>query len=210
MTQLISKLNDIGQDYIDQSFRLINKQAFMWIISGNNLSDAINNRKNERQPIKVLQWMDNLWIYIEINCIPIKTKKKTYIPNIFFSLSIFQGAYEDKVKTQLFRAEWDNYNELSDHHPQPHWHFHSYKHPTKIPENFKELIDVTKKGDSFKEFITRSAEILDIKKFHFAMNGQWSENKPDVHNIQTYNQLINWFSGILNHIRKELLNIIEK
>ena len=107
----------------------------------------------------------------------------------------------------MFRADWDNYDELSDHHPQPHWHFHSYKYPTEIPENFKELIEVKKSGDSFKNFLTQNADIIDIKKFHFAMNGQWSANKPDVHKIQTYNQLTNWFSGILNHIRKELLNI---
>lgn len=201
MTGLISKLNRVGQDYIDQSFRLIRKNPFLWIINGNNISDAINNKKNERQPIKVLKWMDNIWIYIEINFIPKKAKKKTKsekktdIPNIFFSLSVFHCAHEDEVKTQLFRAEWDNYDELSDHHPQPHWHFHSYKYPTEIPENFK-------------IFLTQNADIIDIKKFHFAMNGQWNENKSDVHQIKLEEDLINWFSGILNHIRKELLDII--
>ena len=131
MTALIEQLNIVGQDYIDQSFRLNQKEPLLWTISGENLSVAINNRKNIGQEIKVLKWIDNIWIYIEISFIintqkrKTRSKSKIVIPNIFLSLSIFQGTHEDKVKTQLFRAEWDNYDELSDHHPQPHWHIYS-------------------------------------------------------------------------------------
>ena len=48
-------------------------------------------------------------------------------------------------------------------------------------------------------------KIVNTDRFHFAMNGQWSENKSDIHSISTESDLINWFRGLLNHLKKERL-----
>ncbi|MDL1971475.1 MAG: hypothetical protein LWW94_11050 [Candidatus Desulfofervidaceae bacterium] len=214
MNNLIEKLNKIGQDYFFESeFRLIQKSSISFVINGNYISTAVNNYNNESHKVNVLKWFDDFWIYIEIKFIPKPhAKRKKQLPNIFFTLSVFQGSESDDVKTQLFRAEWDNYEDLSDIHPQPHWHIFPYKYSHQIHNDFEEFISLTKEDNDFNSLLNnkRVYEIIDLKKFHFAMNGQWSENKTDVHKIQIEENLLNWFNGVLNHIKKELEYVNEK
>lgn len=120
MEKIISTLNKIGKDYIDDDFVFHKKESFLFVSSGGNISSAINIRKNNSQQVKVANWFDDFWLYIEIRFVPKSTKRKVSIPNIFFSLSVFQGMTSDNEKTQLFRAEWDNYETPSNNHPQPH------------------------------------------------------------------------------------------
>ncbi len=211
MNNIISKLNEIGRDSIDQSFSLIPKSQTLCIISGANLSLAINNRKNEDQQIKVLNLRDDFWVYIGIEFIYKKKKKKEF-PNIFFSLSVFQGDFKDNYKTQLFRAEWDNFENFPENHAQPHWHIYPHKYTKKTHDDFEDFIELQETDKDFNTFVNNDTtkKIVDLKKFHFAMNGQWSEKKTDVHKISEENELIDWFSGILSHIKKELKYITAK
>ena len=209
MDKIIQKLDKIGQTFIDESFHFERKKSLVYRVNGGNLSSAFDNKK---QPINVIKWIDDFWVFIEINFIlknnlrKVKSKNKTVFPSIFFSLSIFQGPQENKNKNQLFRAEWNNHDDFTQDHPQPHWHFHFYPYTEIEIENFKEFLNAKKSEDSF----IQESYLLDIKKFHkfhFAMNGQWNENPSDVHKIIDESNLVKWFSGLLNHIRKELIYI---
>ena len=202
MENIIPTLNRISKDYISSDFIFHKKESFLYVNSGTNLSTAINIRKNERQQVNVSKWFEDFWLYIELRYVPKTSKSKKTIPNMFFSLSLFQGESESVDKMQLFRAEWDNYEIPSNNHPQPHWHFYTRKDIEDLKKTFTELVDSEEGG--FEDFIKSDKEFVDIEKFHFAMNGQWSINKSDVHKVSSENDLTNWFAGILNHIKKEL------
>lgn len=233
MKDIINTITEIGQCYFHESkFNLKQINFTTWIIEGN--SSAFNYHKTDVHKVKVLNWFNDFWLFFGIRFIKVnneykswgKDKRDEFINLLnnqflkfeedffqtFITLSVFQGNTQDDAKTQLFRAEWDNYENLSENHPQPHWHIYPHKYTKKLHDDFEDFIELTKTYDDFKEYTTnkRDANIIDLKKLHFAMNGQWSENKNDVHKIENENDLKNWFSGILNHIRKELLNIIEK
>lgn len=202
METVISKLNKISKDYISSDFFFQRKDHQLFVNSGRNISTAVNIRKNNNQQISVSNWFDDFWLYIELRH-TLKSKKPVKsMPNIFFSLSVFQGEADDFEKTQLFRAEWDNYETVSDKHPQPHWHFYTRGDIEDFKKTFPEFIIPEEKD--FEDFIKSDKAIVDIKKFHFTMNGQWSMNKSDFHKISNESELTNWFAGLLNHIKKEL------
>lgn len=207
MNKIILKLNRIGQEYFHEStFTFRHKMLYTWIIQGN--SNAVNYYKSGAREVKILKWFDDFWIYIEISFIPKQgTRRKQQLPNIFFTLSVFQGKDYDNIKIQLFRADWDNYEELSYKHPQPHWHIYTFR---KYVEDFIELIKEDE--EDFNSFLQNKKfpEIINLKRIHFAMNGQWSEKKLDVHKISVENDLLHWFSGVLNHIKKQLEYVNEK
>lgn len=180
----------------------------MFYCSNNNKSDAINIRKNDRTPIKVINWFDDIWVFIEIKFIP--SPKKNAFPNTIFSLSVFQGTVEDIEKTQLFRAEWDNYPEKNNSHPQPHWHIFPHKYKMKVYQDFEDYLELSEKDDDFISFKKNEKDLVEINKFHFAMNGEWSQNKSDIHTITEMNDLTSWFNGLLNHLKLELEYIKEQ
>lgn len=205
MNTIIQELTKIGQNHIANGFALqrignsftISEDKFRF-----KLSTAINIKKNNRNEVKVLNWFEDFWLYVKISYIPVPKprKRKPVVPQIFFTLSIFQGNNEDNHKTQLFRAEWDNYEDTLKHHPQPHWHI--YTNLKDVPENFNDYLSSS--SDSFEKYIDSDNKIMRLDKFHFAMNAQWSKNKSDVHRISNCSDLANWFDGLLGHMRKEL------
>ncbi len=207
MDKTISSLIKIGKNYFGESFSLIPKNN-VFLSSNDNPSAAINVRKNTKLPIKVINWFDDIWIYIEIKFIP--NPQNRLFPNTFFSLSVFQGTVDDNEKTQLFRAEWDNYPKKDNTHSQPHWHIYPHKYKTKTHQDFEDFIEFTEKDDDFLSFKNNDKDLVEINKFHFAMNGQWSQNMSDIHSITEMNDLTNWFSGLLNHIKRELEYVKEK
>ena len=208
MESIISKLNIISRDYINSDFSFHRKRPFLYVNSGTNISSAINLRKNDSQLVNVSQWFDDFWLYIELKFIPKTVPAKKIVPNIFSSLSVFQGKADDTNKVQLFRADWDNYEIPSNKHPQPHWHFYTRKDIEDFKKTFIELIDST--DDNFEDYIKNNKELIDIERFHFAMNGQWSQNNSDVHGIKSENELTNWYAGILNHLKKEIEYLVLK
>ncbi len=206
MDGIITELIKVGKDYFGESFSF-HQSKNLFIATSNYISYAINNRKNDAQKVSVIKWFDDLWLSIEVKFIP-KVSKKRIIPNIFFSLSVFQGEISDEKKLQLFRAEWDNYDEQSDKHPQPHWHIFTQREEF-ISEDFNEEIE--RETNLFNEFLESDRnKRINTDRFHFAMNGQWSDNKTDVHSILVESDLANWFRGLLNHLKKELEYVKEK
>jgi len=202
MDKIIAKLNRIGKDYIDDTFSLHRRDPYTFIINGNTISPAINQKKNENKVVNVVNWFDDFWLYVEIRFVLNGRKKRQSIPNIFFTLSAFQGNTSVESKVQLFRAEWDNYEDLSDKHPQPHWHIYTQREIVETPKSFAEIIDAA--DENFEDYIEKDNQIVNIDKFHFAMNGQWSNKNSDVHKIETGTDLTNWFEGVLNHMKMEL------
>lgn len=226
MNDLVNKIiNEFSYHFENSTFRLHESYYNNFIVSGNNLSEAVNIHKNQKVIVKVLNWFDDFWIYFEIILSKIELeglskkdresreleleKSNLKIENDYYNvnvtLSVFQGDAKDKVKTQLFRAEWDNYDD-NVYHPQPHWQINPFKYNLQTYETFEEWIGI-KEDESFESSLsteTKSEELIKINKFHFAMSGQWAENRSHIHKINSEPILLNWLNGMLGHIKEQL------
>ena len=173
-----------------------------YVIAGSDMTLALDNYRSNKREVRVLRWFDDFWYYMEVNIVPTKT-----YPAIFVTISIFQGASDDDAKTQLFRAEWDNYNNNTVH-PQPHWHIYPFKYDSKTYDDFEVYNDMKSEEEAASGFeaqvLQKKNKIIDIRNIHFAMNGQWSEKKGCIHSITDDNTIINWITGILGHIKEQL------
>lgn len=193
--QLINLINRDCRSYFPNSyFKLYlfsrSFSSFFYRLEGT--SYALNRYENNHEKIKVLHWFEDFWLFIELKFIE---------KNTFISLSIFQGNDQDEIKYQLFRAEWDDHNNLEEKHPQPHWHITSYY---AMEESFKDFSDSFDEGNSFLTFEVVKSEIVDIKRMHFAMNGNWQNNDNHTHKIDDNIKIVRWFQGVLNHLKIEL------
>ncbi len=206
MEKIIAQLNKVGKLYISDSFSLYQKKSLLYTISGNHISSALNIKKNDPELVNVLYWFNDFWLYIEIRFVLKRTKRE--LPNIFFSLSVFHGLSEDENKKQLFRAEWDNYED-SQTHAQPHWHIYTEYGRENFIKSFEDEINQEKEA-SFIDFVEGKSEKVAINRFHFAMNGQWAELNGEKHKLNDNNNLVNWFSGLILHIKDELEYLIDK
>ena len=116
---VISAINKATQPFIldgGTSFSLARqKNRSFRLQMSDNTSTAYNSYGNEGENVNVIKWFANFWLFVEINFLNPK--------GIIISLSVFEGEEIDKFKTQLFRAEWDDYEDGNNSHPQPHWHF---------------------------------------------------------------------------------------
>ena len=192
--QLIKDINKKCKIFFNEStFFLDPSSANKFESKGTYHSKAINFYKNEGAEITVIKWFSNFWVYLAI---------KFENNNTFISLSLFQGEEEDPSKNQLFRAEWDDYNNPEEKHPQPHWHITSNR---AIENTFIELIE----GDAEEGFAAQilneeKAKIVDINKMHFAMNGNWKNNDLDVHPINNNEAIVNWFQGLFSNLKEQL------
>lgn len=207
MDKTIERLTKIGKDYFGKSFSFKSKYNVFYS-SSDNQSKALNIRKKEKIQVNVIHWFDDIWVYIEIKFV--HNLKKRSFPHTFFSLSVFQGNADDNEKTQLFRAEWDNYTENNNFHSQPHWHIYPHKYKMKVHQDFENFLELSDKDDDFLAFKKGDKDLIEINKFHFAMNGQWSQNKSSIHTIEEMNDLTNWFNGLLNHLKIELKYLKEE
>ncbi len=193
----------------------------VFVISGDDLSPALNNHNGEFEPINTLKWFNNFWIYIEIEFKPIAIEskfqkgfdKKEYFKqlgdmffrinneyfNIIISISIFQGGYQENEKKQLFRAEWDNFDD-NKIHPQPHWHVYPEENLKSGKDDISDF-DIDDKDDFLED---ASLQKIDLKRIHFAMNGEWAQNGIQIHKINNPKILVNWLAGVLYHIKGQL------
>ncbi|CAN5452322.1 hypothetical protein BH10ACI1_BH10ACI1_09810 [soil metagenome] len=227
MNDLVKKIIEIIAYHFENSKFQLHKNSYNdnYTVSGDYLSKAINIHKNQKIIVNVLNWFDDFWIYFEINFSKIlleplskkdresreielqksNVKIKGDYYNVNVTLSVFQGDENDDNKTQLFRAEWDNYdNNL--YHPQPHWQINPFKYNLQTYKNFEEWIGI-KEEESFESSLsaeTKNNELIRINKFHFAMSGQWAENKTHIHKINSESILLNWLNGMLGHIKEQL------
>jgi hypothetical protein len=192
---LIRSINKNCKSHFQNSFfNLVltssNHNSFSYRSEGTSF--AINRHNNNSEQIKVLHWFNNFWLFIEIKFIN---------SNTFVSMSVFQGTEIDEIKHQLFRAEWDDYTNPEEKHPQPHWHITS---DYTIEENFKAFSNELDNGTSFSTFTAVKSEIIKIKNLHFAMNGNWQNGGSHIHEIDDIEKVTRWFQGVLFHLRTEL------
>lgn len=187
-----------------EPFRLVpfkgHHNIFLFRIEGS--STALNRYDSE--PVKVLKWFGKYWLFIEVKFIIERSKQgqkliTTIHTNI--SVSIYEGEDSDEIKTQLFRAEWDDFNNPNELHSQPHWHITSSQAVEKTFEEYSNHFD---NGDFISLLEDQRSKLFDVKKIHFAMNGNWQYDQTHIHTIRSSEQVSKWLKGLLIHIRVEL------
>ena len=206
--ELITAINGNLKAFIGDSFYLIKHNEFHYKMIGESL--ALNRFKNEQEQVRVLKWFDKYWLFLEIRFKKIekeenkKVYKKKELPfNTCISLSVFQGEENDKNKYQLLRAEWDDYNSPNEKHAQPHWHITSNQ---AIESTVYEFGDIFEESYIIRELERQKHEVFDVKKIHFAMNGDWQYNGIHTHRIEDEYQVVKWLQGMLSYLREELEN----
>jgi len=196
--EFIKELNKIAHNHFETSdlffFEIVD--GFNLCSTGNNPSFALNRRKNSAEEVKVVKFVNEIWVYSIIN---LRSIKPLEIQSVSFSF--FKGTDDDRVKQHLFRAEWDSYE--STPHPQAHWHFYSNEEIEYLKKQFEEIIDAESSG--FMAELTEEAEkkAVPFQKMHFAMNNQWHSHNGHVYLFKTPEEFINWFDGLLNHLKLE-------
>lgn len=189
---LIDEINKGCELLFDSSFYLKPSAVNRFRITGNQSSKALNNYKSIKEEINVIKWFDVFWIYLEITFVE---------SNTFISLSVFQGKQSDDTKNQLFRAEWDDYNNDDEKHPQPHWHITSNQ---AIENTFEKYTD-TFENEGFAELLKEEkTKIIDVNKIHFAMNGNWINDDTHIQSINDNSKIVKWFQGLFSHLRVQL------
>ena len=168
-------------------------------------SNAINRFEYlSNELVKVLHWFSDFWIFIEIRFISneiVEKRKKVSQTNISISVSVFQGDDEKDMKYQLFRAEWDDFNNPEELHSQPHWHITSNQ---AIERTLLEYAVDFEKSDFVSMLEQEKEKVFDVNKIHFAMNGNWQNDQTNIHEIGDERKIVKWFRGMLKHIRTEL------
>lgn len=189
---LIDEINKTCRFFFAEStFFLQPSSANRFKISGSNSSKAINTNKNSKEEITVIKWFQNFWVYVDI---------RFENNNTFISISIFQG--DDKNdKNQLFRAEWDDYNNHDEKHPQPHWHITSNQ---AIENTFKEYTDNFENEDFIAVLKAEKSRVIDVNKIHFAMNGNWINDQTHFHSINDKDKMVKWFQGLFSNMKIQL------
>lgn len=211
-----------------------NDGCLCFILKGNNAIEALDKG---RDTIEVLNFFDEFWISFKIKFfereIEIDEGKvfdeqyygETFLAigknyyQISLTLSVFHGEKEDKIKTHLFRAEWDTTSESDYNHPQPHWHIYlmleDVKVDKKIAKTFKEYNKIDGKIDFSQQIVsniaTKPIKKFNLEKVHFAMNGHWTKFKNGhIHKISDDELLFMWLDGLLKHLKSQLEYIIKK
>jgi len=164
-------------------------------LAGSPMSSAINHYKNTPREVKVLHWFDDFSLFIEMQILD---------NNKSMSLSVFQGEQNDNVKCQLLRAEWDDFGNPDETHPQPHWHVTSNQ---AIEATFEEYAEITDDGGFIDTLKAEKSKIININRIHFAMNGNWLNGGTHVYPIDDETKTINWLKGVLTHLRVQLLYV---
>lgn len=179
--------------FLESTFFLQLSKANRFELKGSNISKALNNYISFGEEVSVLKWFDDYWVYLEI---------RFENNNTFITISIFQGEASDNKKNQLFRAEWDDYNNPDEKHPQPHWHITSNQ---AIENTFTELIE-TDKEEGFAALILNEekSKIIDLNRIHFPMNGNWMNDGGHIHLINDNVKMIKWFQGFFSTMREQL------
>lgn len=193
LTEVIRNINKSCAIYFpESSFHLRPSKTNQFVISGNNVSKALNNFKNGSEQITAIKWFDDFWIYIILKVISEKT---------FISISVFQGAEEDDFKSQLFRAEWDDYQNPNEKHPQPHWHLMANSVIHKSLSEIAHLDD----SDILESIINEEkSNIVEISKMHLPLNGNWFNGGSHINTITEKKKLVVWFKGILSCMKEQL------
>ncbi len=190
---LIENINKTCGDLFEESsFYLHLIATNTYKVSGNFTSQAYNFRNEIPEEVTVIKWFQDFWLYVEITFIN---------TNCFISLSVFQGKNSVESKHQLFRAEWDDYNDNQKKHPQPHWHITA----NKAIENTLEVLKDDEEAEGFMSVLNEEkSKLINVNDIHFAMIGNWINNETHIHKLDDETKIIKWFFGLLSHIKTEL------
>ena len=202
--ELIKCINASCKKSISPAFNLSrcshNYHFIHFVVDGT--SYAVNNKEEQT---KVLNWFDDFWLFLEIKFrLPQNKAVKNKNTEVNISLSVFHGKDTDNKKHQLLRAEWDDYDNPDEKYAQPHWHITSNQTTENI---FIEYTNEFDNQDFLPEFDDEKPKMIDVKRIHFAMNGDWQNNGKHVHRIENEQQVVSWLQGMLNHLRAELENL---
>lgn len=204
LEKLTAELNSKSGIYFDDFFNIkeVKKTSSMITYRNEGTSLALNRFDIPQEKVKVLKWFNDYWIFLEVRGIDnVNEIIKKLESHINISLCVFQGETSDEDKYQLFRAEWDDFCNDDEIHSQPHWHITSSQALEKTFISY--AIDLDKK-DFVDLLESEKKRVFDVKKIHFAMNGNWSNYETNIHKIDSEEKVIKWWFGILNHIRTEL------
>ena len=213
--KLIKDLNDKCKLIVGNDFRLKKSDCSVHMCNiYNNIGNAkaVNRLDNgNASEVDVFKWFDDYYLYVEVKFVLApkipqgKRTSKIMVRQCLISISVFKLIEEKFV--QLFRAEWDDYDDKKNKHPQPHWHVTS---DTSIANTFNEYAKEFGE-DGFMNILNSEKEkVSALKQFHFAMKGKWDEDMTHVTPIESNTQVYNWFAGLLNSIRAELEYIDNK
>lgn len=190
--ELITKLNkSCSVFFIESEFRFYQKKPFFITTNGNVISKASNWRKGIANPVNVVKWFEDIWVYSEMN---INGR------SIQLSLSIFQGDDIDPRKNQLMRAEWDNYPDGNEDHPQPHWHISSNM---ALENTFEEYANAFAEDGLLEALVGEKDKILDINKLHLPMCATWLHDHFDFNEVDS-SKIVKWYCGLFFDLRKQI------
>lgn len=147
--------------------------------------------------VTVTPWLnDKFAVYIKI-----KKMLSSTSPLYFASICFFAKQGGDQYD-QLFRAEWDSYQDGVSH-PQPHWHITTTK---PIERRFKDLETDGDLGGFAKLMEDEQRKSLNVPKMHFAMSWK-SYNFVENSQLNSEDLLIDWLTFLFGHVRTELTYI---
>ena len=207
--QLIKSINKDCKSFFINSFKLSpysnSNNLIVYRLEGN--SKALNRFELQGEQVNVLHWFEDYWLFLEVKFIILRKKenrKSTTLINTQISMSIFQGYDNDELKIQLFRAEWDDFNNSEENHPQPHWHITSNLAIERTFEDYSNRFDNSDFISLLKEV---KSKIVNVNEIHFAMNGNWQSGENHIHCIDDAVRIVKWFQGVFHHLRTELEEI---
>ncbi|WP_140402537.1 MULTISPECIES: hypothetical protein [Butyricimonas] len=205
---VILSLNKRCKPIIDPDFMLVpyGGDGYSLIVYHNKGTSKAVNRLDDggAAEVDVEHWFKNYYLYVEVkfifaNEIPKRGRKvKRVMKQCSISISVFKQIENHIV--QLFRAEWDDYNNDQEIHPQPHWHFTA---GTSLANTYEEFMREYGTEGLLEILEFEKLKVPDLKKFHFAMNGRWADGLSHVRSIEDV-EVVNWFCGLISSIRKEL------
>lgn len=193
---LINKLQNAFKDYFEGGLHFRRKDN-AYIVEGTDV--AINRYDIPREVVKVKYWFSNIWFYIKIEILRGMADESEQRCNI--SISFFQESIKGQ-KDQLFRAEWDNYDDNIRTHPQPHWHITSTLAVEKTIEEFKE--EDNDYGAFAELFEEEKRDLLNIPAMHFAMAGPWIYTGARQILMNEEEQVIQWMTNLFDHVKAEI------
>lgn len=206
---LIAALNTKSQLVIGDGFRLKQGRGdgHRFIIYNNIGNTKAVNRLDggNASEVDVYNWFGRYYLYVEVKFIfdqivPHRKKlPKVVVSQCSISISVFKLLNEKIV--QLFRAEWDDFNDNSSIHPQPHWHITS---DTSVANTFDEYAREFGEDGFMNILNSEKEQISSLNKFHFAMKGKWDEDITHSMPIESSKQVSDWFVWLLKSIKTEL------
>lgn len=204
--KLVELVNKGCKDLFAKSFTLkpVSGHYNMSLFRNEGTSNALNRFELPSDTVRVINWFDRFWVYLQIKFIAneyVENRKKRKDIHTYISMSIFEGDDNDNQKNQLFRAEWDDYNNSEESHSQPHWHITANQAIEKTFEEYSLLFD---NGDFINILQKEKSKLFNVNKIHFAMNGNWQSDETHIHKIDSEEKIVKWLQGMLGHLRVEL------